>query len=344
VKKHEFDRDFALLQDRTSDVRACCGRIVDSWRYDLTTRKVGEAYENDDGVYTTDLDLACFLSLLISKDHRHGQVLGLTSNADVWSFGVLFNDANVMTADSVGRPRIFTLQDIDGTWYEGWRELELLPATEEEKRLFENTSHVTFKHFIHPNRWTSFYGRAYLLAKVAELRLQDQVRFLKAEVKRIKAILGVVPEPWAKSSKVGEERPEEVWAFNACIDGVKFDNEYDPFDGTGAGLDAAQDLLHRCDELLRTLRFHIRATEFSFWSQVVVPKLPGDGAVLQWLRGGGTELEAPHWCKTAWQTGVKAKDDFTPSPKAKTHWAVLEREGVPRLAWRAYRKTEQVAV
>lgn len=362
MKKNEFDRDLALLLDRTSDVRAVCDRIAATWRYDLTTRKVGGAYEDDDGVYRTDLDLACYMAaiaehrgtivlpeyrtrraatktageVIISKDNRHGRVIGLTSNADVFSFNVLIEDANVMTADSVGKPRNFMLQDLDGTWHDGWKVIRVMPSTPEEKRLFEGTNgQVSFKYFVHPNRWTSFYGRAYLLAKVAEKRLEDQDRFLKSEAKRIRDALNIVPEPWPKTTKVGDETSVKVEAFNAEVDGVVFTGDFEGYPTDQPGLSEISNLRHRVGELLRTLRFHIRATEFAFYSQSFKPSV-GDSP-LAWLAGGGFELEQPSWARTRWNCGYKE------SAKARNHWARRECEAGLSIRFRVWEKTEKVA-
>jgi len=362
MKKNEFDRDLALLLDRTSDVRAVCDRIAATWRYDLTTRKVGGAYEDDDGVFRTDLDLACYMAaiaehrgtivlpeyrtrraatktageVIISKDNRHGRVIGLTSNADVFSFNVLIEDANVMTADSVGKPRNFMLQDLDGTWHDGWKVIRVMPSTPEEKRLFEGTNgQVSFKYFVHPNRWTSFYGRAYLLAKVAEKRLEDQDRFLKSEAARIRDSLSIAPTAWAKTTKVGDETSIKVEAFNAEVDGAEFTGNYSEYSTDTAGLAAIANLRHRVGELLRQLRFHIRATEFAFYSQSFKPAV-GCGAT-RYLVSGGVNLEQPSWAKGGWTCGYKE------SVKARNHWARKACESGLSLRFRVWEKTEKVA-
>jgi len=362
MKKNEFDRDLALLLDRTSDVRAVCDRIASTWRYDLATRKVGTAYEDDDGTFRTDLDLACFLSALaerraainlpeystrraatktegemvLSRDNRHGRIIGITSNADVFSFNVLVEDANVMTASSVGKPRNFMLQDITGKWHDGWKSIDFLAATPEEKALFAGTEgKVSFKYFVHPNRWTSFYGRAYLLAKVAEKRLEDQDRFLKAEAKRIRDALGIVPEPWPKTTKVGDEESIKVEAFNAEVDGVNFTGDFEGYPTDQAGLTEISILRHRIGELLRTLRFHIRATEFAFYSQSFKPAVGANA--LGYLAAGGADLELPSWAKGGWTCGYKE------SAKARNHWARRECEAGLSIRFRVWEKTEKVA-
>jgi hypothetical protein len=254
----------------------------------------------------------------------------------VFSFNVLIEDANVMTADSVGKPRNFMLQDLDGTWHDGWKVIRVMPSTPEEKKLFAGTNgQVSFKYFVHPNRWTSFYGRAYLLAKVAVQRLEDQDRFLKAEAKRIRDALGIVPEPWPKTTKVGAEESIKVEAFNAEVDGGVLVRDYPGYEICQEDLDKISSLRHRVGELLRNLRFHIRATEFAFYSQSFKPAV-GCGAT-SYLVSGGVNLELPSWAKGGWTCGHKE------SVKARNHWAKRECESGLSIRFRVWEKTEKVA-
>jgi hypothetical protein len=101
--------------------------LADHWGYDLQERSPRRALLEDGVLRPTDLDLACFLSSLadrgaiidlptytlrrpataregehvVSKDHRHGKVLGLTSNQKVFSFSVLISDLNVVYRASI---------------------------------------------------------------------------------------------------------------------------------------------------------------------------------------------------------------------------------------------------
>ena len=365
MKKEEFENELARLVDRNEDVRACCGRVADTWKYDLATRKSGTAYQDEDGKWTTSLDLAAFLSALadrravitlpayksrraatrkegevvVSKENRHGRIVRLTSNQDVWSFNVLIEDANVITTGSVGAPRNFMLQDLDGTWHDGWKVVELLPHTDEEKKLFASTNKVAFEYLVHPNRWTSVYSRPYLLAKVAIMRLADQQRFLRAERKRLYTDRGEEKKEWPKSEKVGEDKPIEVWAANFVVDGLEFRGEYTPYPTTQEALEEIGLLLARIDQLITQLRFHARASEFAFWRYCVQEGLQDD-QILPWLQGDAqASLKAPSWAPDAtWTCGFKE------SPKARTYWATLDRDGGLKLRWRAWRKTERVAV
>lgn len=365
MKLDAFMAEYRRLTDRTNDVRACAGRVLDQWQYNIADRKFGPAYQDPEtGKFTTDLDLAVFVSALVerravvtlpeeykgrraatrtegemvvSKSGRHGQLIGLRSNKDVWSMSMLFRDANVVTTDEVGRPRNFMMQDIDGSFHEGLHTVQFMAATDFEKKLFANTSKVQFKHFISPNRWGSFYSRAYLLAKIAIERLADEQRHLKAERKRLRDLLGVEPESHPKSTTVGAVKKEKFWAFNAFVDGIEFQGEYQTYSDDLDGLEEVELTLQRCNDLIAKLRFHVRATEFAFWKYGVLQSMP-ENELLDFLKGDtGYTLKQPKWAKGAWQTGYKEK------PRARTFFATMERDAGLSLRWRCWKKTENVA-
>lgn len=365
MKQAEFKRELGRLTDRTQDVRAAVGRVADSWKYDLEERKFGPALvDSSTGKATTELDLAVFMAALadrravvtlpkyksrraatrtegevvVSKENRHGRVMRLTSNKDVWSFNVLVEDANVITTGEVGKPRNFMLQDIDGKWHDGWKVVRFMADTAAEKKLFENAHEVTFEYFVHPNRWTSIYSRPYLLAKVAIERLRDQERFLKAERKRLRDDLGVEPPAWPKSEKVGSDTKIKVWAFNAFVDGAELTGEYEPYPTTHEVLEEIGQLLHRIGEFLQQLRFHTRASEFAFWKHAVLRSLSED-EILPYLKGDVEKaVRQPSWASGSWETGYKEK------PKARTFFARYQRDDGLSVRWRAWQKSERVSV
>lgn len=364
MKLDAFKAEYRRLTDRSNDVRACAHRVLDQWRYNLQDRQFGPAYQDPEtGHHTTELDLAVFMSALaerravvtlptyrgrrastrtegemvVSQENRHGRVIGLRSNKDVFSFNVLVEDVNVITTGDVGKPRNFMLQDLDGTWHDGWRKVSFMPNTEEEKKLFANAREVTFDYFVHPNRWASFYGRNYLLAKIAIERLTDEQRHLKAERKRLRDLLSIPPTVWPKSEKTGAEKKEQFWAMNCFVDGVEFRGEYCTYPDDQAGYDDVVALLHRIDGLLAKLRFHCRATEFAFWRHAVLKNLKADD-VLDYLKGDSAKTpRQPAWAKGEWQTGYKT------SPRARTFFARMERDLGLQLRWRCWQKTERVA-
>lgn len=290
-------------KDFLNDVIAA---LKDHWSYDLYTRRPGPALVEDGVLSSTDLDLACFFAALVersaviniptykslraatkregeyivSKDNRHGHVLGLTANKDVFTFSIRINDMNVMSSDgsgkdTVGAPRNFTLVDTDGQWYDGWKKIVFLPSRKEnafleDKRLWTGNE-VVFKNFIHPNRWISFYGRWYLLTKILIDRLRAETTFCNSECKRLEAAGIRYPETgpgaqqvWpATESEPGE--PVKVKAFEAEIDGVTVPTAFPGYEVSQAGLVAAK---ARAKQLryydVPMLSFATRATELAF--------------------------------------------------------------------------------
>lgn len=367
MKLDAFKAEKKRLLDRGQDPRAAVNRVLDGWGYDLEKRKPGVAFEDPEhpGRFTIDRELAVYMAALadrgavltlphyqtrraatrtegevvVSKQNRHGKALGITSNKDVFSFNVLIDDAQTITTDSVGKPKNFMLQDLDGKWHRGWSRISLIPKTDAEKALFKRTSEVSFDYFVHPNRWSSFYSRAFLLAKLSIERLTDQQKFLRAERKRLREALDVPPTEWAKSIKVGSERKETFWAFNAVLDGIEFTGEYAEYPTTKEALEDVDLLLKRIDGLLKKLRFHTRATEFAFWKHAVLETMPKD-KLLAYLKGdgNGNHPRQPSWAKDAWTVGFKE------TPKARTFWARMDRprEGLA-LRWRCWQKQERVA-
>lgn len=367
--RRSFKEELARLSDRTQDVRAVCNRLLDSWSFDLDTRKPGIAYIDEDGVPVTDLDLACLLSRLVehrvvmnipkyetrraatvtegeyipSKDNRHGRAMGLTPNQETFSFSLLMEDMQIMKSDgTVGAPRNFMLQDITGKWHEGWSSLELVQAGVEQE-LFEKLNSVTktikFKHFVSPNRWPSFYGAPHFLALAADVRLKDQARWLKKEVSRLRKELGIEPPVWAKSHKVGEEKSIEVWAMEVEIDGFELTGEYEPFPATQEGYDAAVSMQKRLRFLQTSLRFQYRATHWAFFSNALVKNIPEDKLV-DWLAGEHHELEPR---KAAWVKDKPWETAWKEGPRKKKLWARIELKDGLFLRFRVRRKTEKVA-
>lgn len=226
--------------------------LIEHWGYDLYERRPRRALLEDGVLRPTDLDLACFLSTLadrgaiidlptytlrrpatkregervVSKDHRHGKVLGLVSNKEVFSFNVKISDLNVVfntspcpncegkglikgltpclkcnetgeiqspngEGEQAGAPRNFMLVDLDGNWHEGWHSIIFTPKRKEndflDKHELYTGNTIFFENFVHPNRWVSFYGKWYLLTKLLVERFRAEASFCGSQVKSIQA-------------------------------------------------------------------------------------------------------------------------------------------------------------
>lgn len=370
----DFDDTVEKLTDRTAEIRGTLGKLTEAWSFDLKDRKPGVAYVDENGVPVTDLDLACFLSALVDRravinlpmykarraathtegqyvvgaSNRHGRLTGLTSNQEVFSFGISIEDANVIVAspeggEDIGAHRSLMLQDLDGTWHEGWENIVLLPAGL-DKEVFDQLSGTAkilkFKYMVHPNRWPSFYGKPHLLALLADARLKDEMKFLNSEVKRLKETLAVPPTVWPKHETVGESEPKPFLAFEAKVDGTKAElhGEYTPFDTTSEGLQQAITKQKRYRQLQGQLRFQYRATQFAFVKEALIKNIPQD-QLLDWLSGtGSVQPRMPSWVAgKQWERGWKE------GPKARTYWARIELVEGLWLRFRTWMKTERVA-
>lgn len=297
--------------NRSEAVQSVIEKLIQHWSYDLFSRKPGAAY-TDDGVFVgTDLDLACFMFALaergavinipeyesrrvktvtegeriVSKDNRHGKILGVLSNKECFSFSIRINDANIITTDAVGNFRNFMLVDIDGTWYDGWKSIEFVPSAKENDFLTNNSLwsgvSVVFKNFIHPNRWISFYGQYYYITKVLIDRLTEEAKFLKdfaADMRKNGITIGgggAEKKEWPKKTVVGDQKSIKVPAFECIVEYPEFFNDWPKevkemipnYKGTSDSelLKAIED---RSRELTYTiipkLRFASRATEYAF--------------------------------------------------------------------------------
>ena len=392
------------LADRAHGIMEVVNDLIASWSYDLSSRKPGIAYVTPDGKPVTDLDLACYMSSLVSnrvmmnlpryvsargKSHtegevvvssanRHGRTVELRSNQKVFSFGVCIDDAQVMTKDSVGKARTFMMQGIDGQWYDGWDTIEILPDGLDAKvhaALCDTQGKMHFDYFVHPLRWVSVFGENFRIAKfAADYRIPDEIRWLKAEIKRLRNETETEPPFWPKSTKEkASERSKKTWAYESFIDGVSITGDYAPLykckegdeydmDKAKADLEEAVSRQKRLEAVQKSLRFHVRASEFSWWKHLTKemntstpdeftddkyadPVLSREP--INWVatgdiyaKGGTLTISKPVWAKDkTWEHGVK--DPL--KPKGTTLFASMEMEKGVSYRFRAMHKSEKVA-
>lgn len=311
-----------FIMDRSLPMDDVVNIVKNYWSLNMYTRKPGPALV--DGVFEgTDLDLACFLSgladrgavlnlprykamrpqtikegeRLSSKENRHGKILGLVSNKDVFSFSLRIMDMNVMTSESVGEPRTFSVTTPDGNWYEGWDRIEWDPSASENKFLTENDiwtgNQVIFKHFVHPNRWISMYGQYYFITKALIERLTEQAADHFVQMKKMQT-------EGVEYPKTGEVGAQKDWGTSTKADGksVKFESlevEIDyPSVGEYPQLESNQENLIKLTEerrlwnntIIPNLRFQTRITEYAFYKHGI--KKEGGEKMPAWLSGGTT--------------------------------------------------------
>lgn len=320
--------------NRNSNIDPVIESVKNFWGYDLFNRKPSPAY-NDYGLFQgTDLDLACFLysmadrgavinipryksmcqskvradQKLTSKSNRHGKIIGVQANKDYWTFSINVIDENVIGEDKVGDFRTFSLTDMDGTWYPGWDRIEFVPTLRENKFITENRlwsgNQIVFRNMIHPNRWTSFFGHHYIITKMLINRLEEESKFLNAEIKRLKAEgiefpKGDGPKSYeyesyrdAKSVKV------EVFHADIFMPKTKYVGEYPKIKSTQKDLVEAYNTRKSYQAALKRLRFMTRATEYAH------SKAPAN--LPSWIKG------------VTWEPGFKL------TPRARNTWERLK--------------------
>jgi hypothetical protein len=288
-----------VIKDRSEDIEKVTDLVKEWWRYDMTSRKPGPAYV-DENFVGTDLDLACFLfelaernavinipqyksmraskikegEAITSTDNRHGQVIGLTANKDVFSFSVKIKDMNVVTTDGVGGYRNFALTDLDGDWYEGFHSLGFLPTAKENKFLIENkvmiNDKIDFTNFVHPNRWSSMFGQYYLITKELIKRLKEEASYYGKTIKEM-LDAGITypakdkPEEWPESEKIPGKKVK-VRSFEVELEVPDNDSEYPTFKHTQKNLvELTNKRKYFTYSLIPQLNFAVRTVEYAYY-------------------------------------------------------------------------------
>jgi len=322
--------------DKTEDPMLAVEQVTKWWGFDLYSRKPGAALR--DGVFVgTDLDLACFLSAIadrgavinipnyksmrpktikegervVSKSNRHGPVVNLVSNKDVFSFSIRIMDHNVITTDKVGDYRTYSLTDPSGEWYDGWSCIQWDPSAKENAFLRENSlwtgNRVVFKNFVHPNRWTSFYGQHYFITKALIQRLTDEAKFYGLEIKRLQEAGARFPESgdgakkvWPKSSK-DAGKSVKFRSLEVEIDIPEYTGEWQQCDVSQTNLIDLDERRRQINStIIPNLRFATRCTELAFFKHAMNDELHRMPA---WL-AGGTKWQknyVPKGKRTKWE-------------------------------------------
>lgn len=299
--------DHPLIQnitDRSIDVKKdIIQEVLWFWSYDLFTRKPGPAY-TEEGIFKgTDLDLACFLYQLIgrgaviiipkyeslrqrtfnskeqtiSNGNHNGQILGLTPNKNNFTFSIRIHDLNVIKEDSVGESRNFALTDFKGNWYKGWESINFVPTLNENKFITENKlwsdNKIVFKNFVHPNRWTSFFGQYYLITKILIDRLTDESKYyFKITKEMLESGIKFPPSDKEKTTVTTDDKIDggktiKVDSFEVEIKIPESDSSYPKYEFNQKNLVELSRLRnHYIYNVIPKLRFMTRVTELAHYN------------------------------------------------------------------------------
>ncbi len=320
--------------DRSKNIEPTAQGAIDFWNYDLFARKPSPAY-NDYGVFKgTDLDLACFLYALVGRNavinipryksatvrteradqklssasNRHGRLMGVKANKDFWKFNISMIDENVIKEDDVGDWRTFSLTDYDGSWYHGWDKIEFVPTLNENKFITESklwSGHtIYFTNFIHPNRWTSFFGHHYVISKLVVDRLAEEIKNLNAQMKAMKAAGIEFPEGEGPAAydgySYGDAKSVKFESFQAkiYIPEMGLTGEWPVYEQNQEKLVEIYQKRKRLANLKDALMFMTRATEYAHYKN---PE------------------RMPHWIQN-----VDWEDGFRESSRSRTDWQRLK--------------------
>jgi hypothetical protein len=323
------------ILDRSCDLDPVIDEVKSWWGYDLMGRKPSPAYDQYGVFKGTDLDLACFLyelsgrgaviniptykshtqsrkrtdQQLTSKFNRNGMVIGVGANKNFFSFNVRIIDQNVVGEDKVGDFRTFSLTDKQGEWYDGWQRIEFVPTLKENRFITENQlwtgNKIIFKNFIHPNRWTSFFGHHYVITKLLIERLEDFCKFLNTEVKRMQAAGIEFPEGEGPSSydyEYGEGVQKTFTAFESkiYIPSTQISGDYKMYDElTPENMVEAYNLRKKyLYNVVPALSFMTRASEYAHYKNP--DRMP------------------------SWIQNVKWEDGFKIPPRGRVEWQRLK--------------------
>ena len=226
---------------------------------------------------------------------QFGPVTGLTSHKDIFSFSVRIFDSSVVTKDpetekeSVGAHRNYMLVDCDGHWYHGWDKIVWDPTRAENEFLTRNglwTGNVVyFRNYVHPNRWQSVFGAPYFLKKMLVLRLDDEARFYRQEMKRLEDAGLVLPagvkKPYVPVDYEGATRSIKVGSLEIALDIPEFSGSYRAVESTQTGLtDAYLKQKHLTYTVKPAVQFVIRANEAAYYCYGIGS---GVGSIAHWM-------------------------------------------------------------
>lgn len=288
------------ILDHSRDMNDVITEVLSWWDIDIYSRKPRINYFED--IKSTDLDMSTMLFALTKRNavikfpnytpntqvkkregmeltsdkNRHGKLVNVFSNQKVFSFGVRFVDVNIMSPSDIGDYRNFLVLDYDGDWYSGWNYIDFMPTNEEKEfinQLKNNNNTIYFDHFVHPNRWSSFYGKYYLITKMLLDRLDEEARDYNRQIKNM-ILNNIQPLDEEEKSDVpyvpeGEEDtiPKKFKSMEVELITPDKIGEFPQYEHNAENLT----FLIRKKSLIRNkiiprLRFNTRATELAFFT------------------------------------------------------------------------------
>jgi len=250
----------------------------------------------------------------IDTKNRHGGILGVTSNQDTFSFGIRFKDAqiiNLLEDEQIGAYRTFLMTDLDGNLYSGCNSLEFVPTYKENEwfynNIWKNDSDVSgnvinFKNFINPNKWVSFYGQYYFIAKSLEKRLVEQIQYMNNLISEMQkqgvkfSLKTGRGKYWQDiSHNYGHFKSEKIWEFESDVYYPENDSQYPTLEFNKQNLEALNKRVKSLTKSLAKIRYHLRTVEYAFANKH------------RHLQNGDQIFVKPSWIDADWELNYRDK-------------------------------------
>jgi hypothetical protein len=229
----------------------------------------------------------------IGNQKPHGQIVDLISHQKHLSFSVRIKDMSVLKSDAgeptLGATRSYMIADHAGNWSPGWHGFDWGKTDDElsylNRRSLLIDGKVQFNDYLHQNRRQSIYGAPYLLLKLLWQRLEEEISFYEAELKRLEqhgiAAASKTVDYNTSCLAVGDSRSVEVPVFTMQVKGPQFRGEYASYKATDLGYAQSKERLHQLRDVLRPMvQFVVRADEVAFYRFGLE-----QGFISSWIKG-----------------------------------------------------------
>jgi uncharacterized protein (DUF2267 family) len=267
---------------------------------------------------------------VVSKDNRHGKVVGLSCSKDLWSFGLRIIDYNVMKATTSGEPRVFNVMNIEGEWHDGWRKIEFIPTEKADDFFMKLASDnkITFNKFVNEQRRFNIYSFNYFMIKIAIARLNDEATYLSGLIKLMNDEGIVLPpkdqKEWPQQTKLGNEKSITVQSVTYEVDVPPITSNYPMVE---FNLDNLKWAIKRRKELIYKikpqLQFYIRGEEFANFKNT------------------NPDKPFPHWMKGVTWNDYKSPKKFTVNPNFIKKFSGDTRSILALMRDRVYKENEK---
>ncbi len=267
---------------------------------------------------------------LVSKENRHGKVVGLSCAKDLWSFGMRIVDVNIMKFDDTGDFRVFNVVGVDGEWYEGWERIEFMPTAKENEFFIKLASNgkITFNNFIAPQRRFNIFSSNYFVIKIALARLEDEIQYLGGLIKLMND-KGIVLPPeekkeWPETTKLGNEKKIKIKS-------VTYEVDIPPLVGEYAMMPLNQDTLVEVVKRKKWLTYKIKS-QLQFYIR---------GEEYANFRYANPDKPFPHWMKGVEWKEYKSPKKFTVNANFLKKFDGNERSILNLMKERSYKENEK---